>query len=324
MTALFRYFSQFVTFYFRDFPSWRCVSSLAFVLVAVAGPAACSDDAANDTAGQVAAQVNGKEVTLLQMNNALEKEQVIESESVDDRTWRVAQDVVQRELLVQQAEENQIHRRPEVMQAIEAAREGILARTYLEQLFAGVRPASDEQVKRYYTEHPELFAQRRIYHYAEVLLDKALALEKITERLGKAKSLENITLWADQQQADYATRESLKAAENIEPEILKVLHGLSPGQLGSLGSEDGTYVVHLFSRVERPITLEQATPAIQETLTNQAREHVLSEEMRRLVLAADIQWLGQFAALQAQQGRSAAAAAQASEEHISSGAAGLK
>lgn len=323
MPAIRRFFSQSLSLDFSDFPQGCRVSSLSVALVAFAVLVSCSDGATNDTVGQVAARVNGKEVTLLQVSNALEKDPVIESESVDDRTWRVAQEVVQRELLVQQAEKNQIHRRPEVMQAIEAAREGILARSYLEHLFAGVAPAGLEEVKRYYAEHPELFAQRRIYHYAELLVDKGLSLEKITEQLSKSKSLGDVIAWADQQQVDYATRESLQSAESIEPEILKVLHGLTPGQLGSVGSDDGTYVVHLFTGVERPITLEQATPAIQEKLTNQAREQALSEEMKRLMLTAETQWLGQFAALQAQQGRSANAA-QVTEEHISSGAAGLK
>jgi len=307
----------------RDIPRWCSASSAGFALIAVALLSSCSDGAVNETAGQVAARVNGKEVTLLQVNNALASEQVIESESVDARTWRVAQDVVQRQLLVQQAIENQMHRRPEIMQAIEAAREGILARSYLEQLFASVRPPSDEQVKRYYAEHPELFAQRRIYHYAELLLDKALPLEQITERVGKAKSLEDLVAWADQQQLDYATRESLKSAEDIEPEILKVLHGINPGQLGSFGAEDGIYVVQLFSRVERPIALDQAARTIQEKLTSQAREQVLNEELKRLVLKADIQWFGQFAALQAQQGQPVSAT-DGSEQHISSGVADLK
>lgn len=307
----------------RDVPRGFRTSSAGLAIIAVALLSSCSDGAVNETAGQVAARVNGKEITLLQVNNALERDQATESESMDARTWRVAQDVVQRELLVQKAIDNQMHRRPEVMQAIEAAREGILARSYLEQLFASVRPPTDEQVKRYYAEHPELFAQRRIYHYAELLLDKALPLEQLTERLSKAKSLDDVAAWADLQQVDHATRKSLKAAEDIEPEILKVLHGLSPGQLGFFGSGNGTYVVHLFTRVERPITLEQAAPAIQEKLTNQAREQALSEEIKRLALTADVQWLGRFAVLHSQQGRPASTT-DVGEQHIRSGVAGFK
>lgn len=285
--------------------------------------AGCGNAETQESAGQVAARANGQEITLLQVNNALEREPLVESESAEARTWRVAQDVVQRELLVQQATKNQLDRRPEVMQAIAAARSQILAQSYLERVFAGVPPPNEQQVKEYYAAHPELFAQRRIYFYRELATDKSVPLERIVKRLEGAKSLDEMARWLDDQKANYAVRESIKPAEQIEPEVLSALHRLDANKLGAFDTDAGAYVVQLIQKTERPLTLEQAQPAISQSLTNAAREHALGEELKRATLTADIRWLGRFAELQAQHEQPVAAVG-AAEDHVSKGAAGLR
>lgn len=283
----------------------------------------CSNTGTPETAGQVAARVNGQEITLLQVNNALEREPLVESESAEARTWRVAQSVAQRELLVQQATKNEMDRRPEVMQAIAAARSQILAQSYLERVFAGVPPPNEQQVKEYYAVHPELFAQRRVYFYRELVTDKSVPLERIVKRLDGAKSLDEMARWLDEQKANYAVRESIKPAEQIEPEVLSALYRLDAGKLGAFDTDAGAYVVQLIQKTERPLTLEQAQDAINQSLATAAREQALGEELQRATLTADIQWLGRFAELQAQHEQPVAAVG-AAEDHVSKGAAGLK
>ena len=171
--------------------------------------------------------------------------------------------------------------------------------------------------------HPELFAERRIYLYRELLTDKSVPLERIVKRLDGAKSLDEMARWFDEQKASYAVRESLKPSEQIEPEILSVLHRLEVNKLGAFDTDAGAYVVQLIGQTERPLTLEQSQAAITQSLTNTAREQALADELNRLTLTADIQWLGRFAELQTQH-EPPVAAVGAAEDHVSKGAAGLK
>src|SRR5882672_6958934 len=65
--------------------------------------------------------------------------------------------------LAERARREAIDRAPRVLQAMEAAKSEILARAYLQQVAQAQPRPSAEEVRNYYKQHPELFAQRRLF-----------------------------------------------------------------------------------------------------------------------------------------------------------------
>ncbi len=108
------------------------------------------DRAAADRSGQVVAKVNGVEISLARGAGASGVQPALEK-------------LIDRELLVQRALAAGLERDPEVAESLDAARRQVLAQAYLDRLSRLARKPSREEVRAFYAENPELFAERRIY-----------------------------------------------------------------------------------------------------------------------------------------------------------------
>ena len=121
-------------------------------------------------ATQVAAKVNADEITVHQVNNVLARSPNVTPEIAEKAKREILNRLIDQQLAKQQAIEKKLDRSPNVVQAIEAAKDEILARAYLEHV-AGAQPRpTEEEIKKYYAEHPELFARRRVFNLEEILM----------------------------------------------------------------------------------------------------------------------------------------------------------
>src|SRR5439155_27355015 len=108
---------------------------------------------------------------------------------------RVKREIVDRlidqQLAKQRAIQKKLDRSPDILQAIEAAKSEILARAYLQEVAAAQERPTPDEVKKYYAEHPELFAQRRLYVLEEIALAQTNSITPaLRERVAKANSID--------------------------------------------------------------------------------------------------------------------------------------
>src|SRR4030081_1871469 len=101
--------------------SFLVVSSLALALM----PAGCGVNANPRPSSQLAAKVNGTEITVQQVGGARQGNRL---QALDK--------IIDRELLVQKALEAKLDADPEVAQSIDSARRQLLAQAYLERTAA--------------------------------------------------------------------------------------------------------------------------------------------------------------------------------------------
>src|SRR6185369_1599295 len=78
--------------------------------------------------------------------------------------------VIDRELLVQQAQQLGLDRDPEVARKVEEARRQVLAQAWLDRAAARDNRSSAAETAKFYDENPALFAQRRIYRFQELVV----------------------------------------------------------------------------------------------------------------------------------------------------------
>ena len=284
------------------FCTWRNpLVSIGLVLLVVA----CGK-AGDEKATQVVAKVNDDEITVHQVNQALQRLGNVPEAQARDAQKQILDRLVDQQLLLQQARNRKLDRDPGVTAAVEAAKQQIIAQAYMEQVMSAAQKAAPNQVKDFYLQHPELFRDRRVYRFAQIAVaaspDKqqaVVAKMRELEKLGdKQKMLPQLADWLRAQQLQFRTSQTTQGAEQLPLERLPTYQQLKLGDLDLAPGAQGIVVSQLIGIQVQPLSEEQAGPYIEQYLQNRERMKLSEDEMKRLHVAAKIRFLGEFAKLE--------------------------
>lgn len=262
---------------------------LLLVFLALAG---CEGAAADRAGTQLAAKVNGTEISLHQLRVG---------GSAAGSPASVAQaleKVIDRELLVQKALAAKLDRDPQVLQSIENARRQLLAQAWLEKsAFAAAAAAGGtrDEVRAFYAENPALFAERRIYRLRELAVSApAEMIDVLRAEAAKARSLDELGAWLRVRDAKYSVDAVEQPAEQLPLSFLPRLAGMKPGDIAVFATPLGASVIQLVQAEEAPLTEPQAAPLIEQFLAGRRRLETAAAEVKRLREVATIEYLGEF------------------------------
>ncbi len=272
----------------------------SFVVVALLAPAltACGGKGHNDAATQVAAKVNGGEITVHQVNFALQRNTNLSTPGqLKDASHQVLDRLIEQELLVQAATEKKLDRDPRVVQAIEAARREVIARAYLEQLAtSGMNKPSEQEIHDYYAKHPALFSERRIYNFKEVAVENNAGMQqKVRAELAKSSNLDDLSGALKAESIRYVANSFVKPAEQLPLDALAGFHSMKDGDVKVSATPQAVVVLQLAGSRSEPVDETKARPAIELFLANQRRADVAKAEIKHLRDSAEIELVGEFA-----------------------------
>lgn len=271
-----------------------CLASLLFALAFAAG---CGKKESAKAATQVAAKVDSDEITVHQVNDALARTPNVTPEAAVRAKREILDKLIDQQLARRQATKRELDRSPKVMLAIEAARSEILARAYLEQVAAALTKPSPEEAKRYYAEHPELFAQRRVFSLEEIAItSKADVAPGLRERVAKARSMQEIADWLQSQGVGFVPNRGVRAAEQLPMEILPKVQAMKDGEIQLIDAGGGRFqVVRVVASKPEPVDEATAAPRIQQFLINRRSSEAIANEMKQLRTQAKVEYVGEFA-----------------------------
>lgn len=289
------------------------------VLVFALACAACSPQGEGKKASQVAAKVNGDEILSQQIDQALSRAGNIPEAQQKQAQQQVLQRLIDQQLLVQQAIQKKLDRDSRVQAAIDAAKRQLLAQAYLEQVVQAASKPTPEQVKVFYSEHPELFRDRRLYRLKELAISASAdfqpqlraELERLGKRTDKGKTMTQLIAWLQSQNIKFQANVTTQAAEQLPAELIGRIYRMKEGDLLAIPRGNAIVVSQLDKSQSAALTEEQAAPFIEQLLQNRQRVDLSNEEMKRLRAAAKIQYVGDFATTKSADEAPAAPAAQA-------------
>ena len=269
---------------------------LVTLLLALAFAGGCGKQPESRKSTQVAAKVNGDEVTVHQVNRVLARSQNVTPELAEQAKREILDKLVDQTLARQQALRKKLDQSPGVMQAVEAARSEILARAYLEQIAAAQPAPTAAEVKQYHDAHPELFAQRRIFHLEDlvVLPSEGLAAA-LGQEVAKARSLAQLSAWLKARDAKFTANRGVLAAEQIPLELLPTVQAMNEGDIRLVESAGRLQVIRLIAAQAAPLDEARASARIQQFLFNQRSIEAIAREMNQLKQAAQIEYVGGLA-----------------------------
>src|SRR6267143_3921514 len=275
-----------------------CLSVLVALVVALSS---CGKADVKRSSGQIAAKVNGDEISVHQINNAIARGNDIPPDEAKQAAAQTLERIIDQELLVQKALKDKLDRDPQVMRSIEDAKRQILARAYIERAVVASSTESREEIRKFYQENPALFERRRIYRVHELAVvaprEKLDALKAAT---AAAKSLQDVTAWLKSQKLAFQVAISNRPAEQIPLNILPQVFEMREGQIAVIPTSRGASVVQLLQAQEASLSEQQATPIIERYLHNRKQLAVAQAEVKRLREQAKIEYVGEFEAPRAQ------------------------
>ncbi|MBL8469454.1 EpsD family peptidyl-prolyl cis-trans isomerase [Methyloversatilis discipulorum] len=272
--------------------------SIALTVIAAAILTACGGEGGEKkTATQVAAKVNGGEVSVHQINQVMQRTNVANPEQAKAASRQVLERLIDQELLVQQAVEKKLDRDPKTLQAIEAARREVLARAYLEQVSGAAAKPTDSEIKDYYSQHPELFAERRIFNLRELAIAAGPDFTpKLEQFMSQPRNLQQIAEWLRSENVRFTANAVTKPAEQLPLEMVKRVHQIKDGQIGVLGTPNGILVIEVAASRSVPVDENAARPVIEQFLLNQRKGELAQSEVKKLRESGKIEYMGEFTA----------------------------
>ena len=203
--------------------------------------------------------------------------------------------LIDEQLLVSAALRAGLENEASVVAAAEAGRRQALVRAYLEHKAVPLGPIRSEDIERYYAQHSELFARRRIYRMQEIVISvPPERVDEITASLASLTTFRQRREWLDAKQLPYRVGAVTMAAEELPADLLATVSQLAEGNVFNVRSEQGLTTVQIIGTEDRPLTLAQSRDDIERFLANQRLERLASEEAGRLRKMARIEYFAPF------------------------------
>jgi len=274
--------------------------------------AACGESqepAKGKSASQVAAKVNEDEISVHQVNAELVRVGATAPEQRSEAKRQVLQGLIDQQLLVQQALEQRLHRDPDVLAAIEAARHSLLAQAYVQKRVAASARPTEEEIRKYYAENPALFSERRVFRLLELATDMTPdRMAEVQATIGKSRNLMDVGNALKAAGANVVSSAAVRAPEQLPLEFVARIAEMKDGQVAALANDRSITVLQIVESQRQPLSEKEATPLIEQFLSNQRRAELTRAELKRLRGEAKIEYVGEFTKL-AQEAAAAPAAA---------------
>ncbi len=306
------------------------------MLVMTAAILSACGDKAEKKPGQALASVNGEEITVLQLNDELGR--VNPQAAQQEATRKQLLDaLIDRQLLQSEAAKEKLDRDPKVLQAIERAKSTIVAQAYLQKRIGTVARPTKSEVEAYYTQNPNLFANRKQFDMRQLVLATSDVTDDVKKAIDSSKSLDEVAAWLEAHQVKFGRAQMARASTDLPPELNSRLLAMPKGQMFIIREGARSMLISINEIKDAPLALEQAAPQIEQFLFNKKNKEAADAAIKQLRSTAKIEYLNApagtapaatapatAAAPAAPAAAPAATPAPASDEAAARGVAGLK
>ncbi len=299
------------------------------LVLAAVGMSACGNK--EKKPGQALVSVNGDEITVLQLNEEMQRSGVQAAQQEAARK-QLLEALVDRQLLQSEAAKDKTDRDPAVMQSIERAKALIIAQAYLQKRVGTIAKPGKAEVEAYFTQHPEFFSQRKVLDLRQLVFASADMNDQLKAAIDGAKSLEEVSAWLEAHNVKFARAQVSRSSADLPPELSRKLLSMSKGQLFIVREGERSLLNVITDVKDSPVALDAAAPQIEQFLMNKKSKEAAAAELARLRASAKIEYFNKDKAgpAAAEGGAGAApvaapaATTKAADESTERGAAGLK
>ncbi len=231
----------------------------------------------------VAAVVNGEEVKVAEIRDSYDNNKQIKGKVSFDDYYSKALDIyVNGKLLYQAAEKADIESTPEYKKQLDAAKEEIARKVYLETKVE--KKVNDAEVKKLYDEYTKTFKGEKEVKAKHILVQDEAKAKEVIAKLKKGEKFDKLAQEYSKEPAElgYFTKNMMV------PEFGDAAFALKKGQYSQtpVKTQFGYHVIEVEDiRTSKPVSLEQAKPQLEGMIVQQA----IAEEFENLHKNAKIE-----------------------------------
>ncbi|MDR4517194.1 MAG: EpsD family peptidyl-prolyl cis-trans isomerase [Nitrosomonas sp.] len=252
----------------------------------------CESEPETKQAGQALVSVDGVEITMLQLNDELNRTRArIQPDQLEVAKKQLVESMINRQLMQAEAQRNNLDRTPGVMQAIARARTEIIAQAYMQSILSNTEKPTKEEIDAFYQEHPGFFSQRKHYNLSILRFatkDQNAELESVIDT---AKSITDVAKWMDKHNVSYEQDEAARSTTEMHPEMSALLAKKAKGELFLLNENEYSLLFVINAVEAQPLTADQAGPQIERHLLNMKHQEIMKSALTNLRASANIEYL---------------------------------
>jgi EpsD family peptidyl-prolyl cis-trans isomerase len=284
-------------------------SAWVLVLIATVGLSACGNK--DKKAGQSLAVVNGEEITFHQVKEELQRANVPAAQQ-EAASKQLLEALIERQLLLAEAAKDKTDRDPKVMQAVERSRAQIIAQAYMQKRLGTVAKPSKAEVEAYFKKNPQFFSERKQFDLKQLTIASKSMNDQLRTSIDAAKSLEDVAAYLTSNKIEFGRGDLVRSTSDLPTEMSSKLLSMPRTQLFLIKEGERTLLLSLTDVKDSPVTLEKASPQIEQFLFQQKTKETAEGLLKSLRATAKINYLNGAGSASAKASANASANAAAS------------
>lgn len=264
--------------------AWAAVATAALSL------AACNKEAT----GQVAAVVNGEEITLQEINAELGQTQIPEGADRQELQRAALQRIIERRLLAQAARREGVDESPEFLVRRRQLEDALLVQLLGQQAGRTASVPNEAAIDSFMEENPAVFAGRTILAVDRIQFPVPSQPERLRQ-LEDDHSMEAVASRLRQMGVEFARDNAELDSARLGQDRFNRIQALPDGE-PFITSENGIVTVAVVTgSTPRPVDEAQARPAAVQLMRNQALSEAIRQRLDAERASAEIEYQEGFA-----------------------------
>jgi EpsD family peptidyl-prolyl cis-trans isomerase len=273
----------------------RSVIVLLFIILA-----GCSSHAGKQASTNMAAEVNGVEITQGEVDFILKKSapKDISAEDAKNLKRRILSDLVRTELLAQKARDLRLDKTSDFEMTRYLTMRQSLAGMAEAMFLAKVNRITPEEVKSVVENNPKYFRDRKQYVYDEVAFPgvNVELLNTLDQMVKNGASLEQLLDKLKTEKIEFRRTKQELTSERIQPALLSIFEKIKTNVPQVIRVENRFSIILMLDSVSpAPLQGDNALRAAANAMESRRRMEVMSKRMGELVNGATIKYFGEYA-----------------------------
>lgn len=235
--------------------------------------------------GQVAATVNGEEITVTEL-----KAELGNFSSPDPKVMKAAQQqalqaIIMRNLLTQKAKQDKLDKSPEYTLQARRGEQTLLAQLYQRKLAGAVAAPSRDDATAFVSSHPTMFADHKVIVVEQLIANPGRKLTP--DQIKPLKTLEDVKALFTAQSIPYRENVATIDTLNADPRTIDQIEKLPAGEVFVVPQNGAFMFNRITSTKSLPITGDVAVNYAINVLRNQKAQELVRTQMINLRSSAE-------------------------------------